>query len=123
MKTLVIDIRTPADGDEIIIEYRSPRGGKTAVKHRVIGARKKPIIEEDTGLAISMEHVPAQTARDIATALASQINSTWMKEAFQAKTKNDTGSLVVNCHDMVSDVEFSAEVIGAGGTKVEFMVF
>lgn len=122
MKTLVIDIRNPADGDEIIIEYASSRGGKTAVKHKVVGARHRPIID-DSGLATAMEPVPAQTSRDVAKLIADQINMHWMKEAFQAKVKEDTGSLVVNCHDMVSDVRFAAEVNGGGGTTVDLTEF
>lgn len=123
MKTLVIDIRNPADGDEIIIEYASSRGGKTAVKHKVVGPRQRPILDADSGLAISMEPVPAQTSRDVAKLIADQINMHWMKEAFQAKVKEDTGSLVVNCHDMVSDVRFVAEINGGGGTTVDLMEF
>lgn len=121
MKTLVIDIRNPADGDEIILQYESPRGGKTAVKHKVVGPRHRPILD-DQGLAVSMEPIPAQTPADIATAFGQAINTQWLG-AFRAKVKEGGSSLIVSCQDEVSDVVFSTEVNGTGGTIVDMMEF
>jgi hypothetical protein len=122
MKTLVIDIKNPMPGDEVIVQYSAPNGGKTAAKHRVLPERYRAVHDEH-GIATVAEKIPADTALDVVKALIEQINRTWLSESFHAKLKDDTGSLVVNCQDTVSDVTFSAEVAGNGGTSVNIMVF
>lgn len=120
MKTLVIDIIDPADGDLVIIMYEAARGGRTHVMHRVVGEHQGVRASED-GRVTELFDVPAQTPKDIAEIFAGLINAQWPKEGFNARLKD--GSLVVFCQDMVSDVTFSAEVEGGGGTKVSLKEF
>jgi hypothetical protein len=96
-----MDIKTPAAGDLVIVQYRAPRGGRTHVMHRVAAK---------------------ETARDVTASLARAINHEWMPEFIQAKV-NDKGSLIVNCADAVSDVTFSHDIEGDGGTQLSMMEF
>lgn len=122
MKTVVIDIKDPVEGDLVIVNYCSPRGGKTSAKHAVAGVRKRPQLDAE-GFATLVETVPAETARDVAQALVGQISKEWPTEGFQAGVKDDTGALVIKCADVVSDVIFSVEVAGEGGTTFSMMEF
>lgn len=120
MKTLVFTIKTPAEGDLIIVEYSSTRGGCTHVKHQVIGAHQRAQADEK-GVVTKLENVPAETPRDIAAILAGKIKTDWMPEAFEAKVNEQSGNLIVNCTGLVQDVMFRASVAGDGGTAVEMM--
>jgi hypothetical protein len=119
VKTVVVSIQNPVEGDLIVVEYNDVRGGSTSVKHRVIGARKRPILD-DNGFAVGFDDIPAETARDIALLFAMEINTEWMKEAFTAKVKEGSDRLIVGCTDLVSErIRFQASVAGNGGTTVE----
>jgi hypothetical protein len=122
MKTMVITIADPADGDLVIVNAEAPRGGKTSVKHRVIGARQRPVLDEH-GFATSVEDVPAQTARDIAVIMAELLTGGWLPGQMEAKPKGDNGALVVHCTQDFSDLKFSTEVHGDGGTKATLEEF
>lgn len=121
MKTVVFDFRTPAPGDLVIVQYSSPRGGRTHASHRVRGARKNPVLDGDA--VVGLNDIPADTPFDIARALGSEIGRSWMGDCFQAKVKIETGQLIVACSNQVSDVAFSADVEGGGGTTVEVTEF
>lgn len=122
MKTLVIEINTPTPGDLCIVEYADPRGGKTSAKHRVRPHRLRPVLDEH-GNPVTSEVIPADTAIDVVNALIADINQWWLPDAFTAKLKENTGSLVVNCADVVAHVIFSVEVAGDGGTVMTLEEF
>lgn len=117
MKTVVFEIKAPVDGDLVILNAEDRRGGKSSVKHRVLGARQLPKLDDD-GFVTGTVDIPAQTPRDVALALADQINRDWMPECARARVKDDTGALIVNCSDLYAYVDFTTEVHGTGGTTV-----
>lgn len=120
MKTLAFDIN-PVAGDLLLLQYRSSRGGRTHVAHLVKGERKLPVRGEDDEV-IRLDILPPETGKDVALALADQINKTWVREAFTAKV-NDKGTLIVHCNDAVSDVTFSHDIEGKGGSTVTMTEF
>lgn len=122
MKTLVFDFKTIAGGDLILLSYSGPRGGRTHVSYKVMGAHTG-VRADDQGRVTDTFEVPCETPAQVAKVLADQINREWLKEAFQARVKEDTGSLVVSCQDMVADCKFSVDVEGGGGTKVSLSEF
>jgi hypothetical protein len=123
MKTLVVDFIDPTDGDLIIIEYASPRGGVTSVKHTVVGAHQKAKADAD-GVVQEITTFPAETPHDIARDLAFLINKDWMHEAFEAKVGGtNKSSLVIGCTGLVNDVTFKGFVEGSGATKVSITEF
>lgn len=117
MKTIVVSIANPADGDLVIINVHGRSGGKTSVKHTVTGPRKIPIMDE-AGFLTGHTPKPGESQRDVAASLAHEINQTIMPECAHAKTKGDSGALIINCTSLYDDITFSAEVHGKGGTTV-----
>lgn len=99
MKTVLFTI-APCAGDLLIVQYRSARGGRTHVMHRI---------------------APGETAKDVSEVLAAAITREWPPEAFQAKAQN--GQLVINCTGLVQDVTFSHDIEGTGGTLVTIQEF
>ncbi len=122
MKTMVFDIQDPAAGDMVIINASAPKGGKISAKYIVLGARVKPVLD-DGGFIVRTDQLPADTGKDIAANLSAQINSGWMPECVKAKVKPETGVLILNCTDLFTDVIFTSEVHGEGGTKVVMSEF
>ena len=101
MKIVLVSFKDVASGDLVIVEYADVRGGCHSVKHEVNGA---------------------DTAASIASVLAHNINTEWMKEAFTADAKGDR--LKIGCTDLVADkIVFRSHVGGNGGTKVEIEEF
>lgn len=97
MKTIVVTITQPAEGDLVIVNYEAKGGGKTSIKHAIAAG---------------------QTPRDVALALAEQVNKQWMPETAHAKVK-DNGTLVINCiGNYLDDANFTVEKAGDGGTVV-----
>jgi len=115
MKTVVVEIQTPGAGDLVILNAEHPKGGKISVKRKLLGARKRPTLDEG-GFVVGVEELPADDQRAIASDFAQQITKDWMKECVQAKVKPDTGALIINCTDLFSDVLFTTEVHGDAGT-------
>ena len=124
MKTLLVTINNPANGDLVIIEYLDKTaGGCTSAKTVVVGERVRPILDGD-GYVTGTEPVPAQTSRDVAKVLGDLIRKDWISEAFQARVNEETGSLVIHCTDLVADkVVFRASVAGTGGTTLDLLEF
>ena len=120
MKTLVVSIKSPADGDLVILEYSSARGGVTSAKHKIKGDHKLP--KEQTDGTWILEDAPGDTPRGIATKLAESIQKDWMPEAFEARV-NDAGDLIIGCTGLVQNVKFKSVVEGNGGTTVEITEF
>lgn len=122
MKSVILEIKNPADGDLVIINAEAPGGGKISAKHRIVGARRRPLLDEQ-GFATEVKDVAPETAQDVATSLAAQISKEWMPETVKAYAKPNTNMLVINCSDLFSDVAITTEVHGAGGTQISQMVF
>ena len=120
MKTLVVSIKSPADGDLVILQYSSSSGGVTSAKHKIQGDRKLP--KEQADGAWTLVDVPGDTPREIATKLAESIQKDWMPEAFEARV-NDAGNVIIGCTGLVQDVKFKSVVEGDGGTTVEITEF
>ena len=121
MKTLLITITDPTDGDLIVLEYNDTVGGGcTSVTHKVKGEFQRAHVAAD-GRVEGLETVPAETPAAIATILAGLINKDWMKEAFQARVKSDT--LIVHCSGLVPHVKFKGFVEGDGDTQVTLTEF
>jgi hypothetical protein len=120
MKTLLINFNSPTGGDLLIVEYSSPRGGCTSVKHRVLGKRTNPIFDGD-GFVKKTEDLPAQSQRDIATTMSGLINKEWMHEAFQAGVVDKTGALKIHCTGLVEDVKFKGIVEGKGSSTIDIL--
>lgn len=115
MKMVLVDIRKPAAGDLIIVAYSDPRGGCTAAKHKIAGARKRPIMDAE-GFMSDVQDLPAETPAQVAQALASIITKEWMT-CFEASVNHATGQLVIKCASEVSANRFFAEIEGPGGTE------
>ena len=120
MKTLVFEFKTPGAGDLVIINASAARGGKISCKRKISGGGKRPLVDAE-GLITSYEDVPADDGKAIAHDLAGQISREWMPECVQAKVKDN--SLVVNCTDLFTDVTFTTEVQGNGGTEITMLEF
>lgn len=118
MKTVLVTIKTPGDGDEVFVEAASAGGGISGAKHRVKGPRLRPKLDAD-GFATEVENVPAETANQIAAALANQINNggdlpAWNAECAKASAKDDM--LIIHCTPLFMDTTFTTHVDGEGGT-------
>jgi len=122
MKTMVFEFKTPGPGDLVIINACAPRGGKISCKRKILGGGKKPITDGD-GFITGYEEIPPDDCRAIAHDLAGQISKEWMPECVKAKVQPKDGSLIINCTDLFSDVNFSSEVHGEGGTVIEMTEF
>ena len=122
MKTMVFEFSNPGPGDLVIINAEAPGGGKNSVKYKVLGARVRPQMDED-GFIVSTEQLPQDDPKAIAHILCGQISKEWMADCVRAKVKPDSGVLVVNCTDLFSNVKFSTEVHGEGGTTVTMSEF
>lgn len=120
MKTVLVRIATPGDGDLVIIEAAPAGGGRNGAKHSVKGPRIRPKLDAE-GFATDVEDVPADTPQTIATELASQINTEWLPECAQAVAKD--GMLVIKCTDLFSDVTFTTHVQGVAGTTMSMEEF
>ena len=123
MKTLLITITDPTDGDLIVLEYSDTVGGGcTSVTHKVRGKHQVAQTDAD-GSVTDLVNVPGETGSDIGRSLAHTINKNWMSEAFQARVKDDTGALIVHCTGLVPHVKFKGFVEGDGATQVTLTEF
>lgn len=111
MKTVLAKLSgVPVKGEFVVLCYRSLRGGRTHVSHRVRGER--PVIVPGDGDSEDKVMVlPADTLEDVAKALVIQADTPgtgWMREAFEIKQKGTT--IVIQCTGLVQDVVFDGEI-------------
>lgn len=118
MKTVLFEFEDVTPGDLLILNASDPRGGKTHVKRKILGARQRPVLDAD-GFIASTETLPADDSGVIARDFRDQIKKDWMPECIEARVKDGTGVLILQCTDVFSNVVFSTEVQGEGATKVK----
>jgi len=120
VKTLVFKVKAVAPGDLIIINACAPRGGKSSAKYKVKGKTMRPIMNGD-GDVIGTEPNPPDTPHSVCLALQQDAKLSFMPEAVDIAVKDD--QLIFRCTGPYSDVNFSSEVHGEGGSEVECMEF